>query len=78
VPYSWGRMAVCLTIWKHGPLKGEGNPLTNWTEHGVKTLPVGKAVMNGGLGARGLVRRDLDLMAVVVLGVGMGLYVGLA
>jgi len=67
LPYSWGRMAVCLTIWKHGPPKGEANPLTNWTEHGVGTLPVGKAIMNVAAGGRGVAP---GLMAVVaVLGI---------
>jgi hypothetical protein len=68
-------MAVCLTIWKHGPLKGGANPLTNWTEDGVRTLPVGKAVMNVGAGGRGLVP---GLMGVSVLGLVTGLYFALA
>ncbi len=46
-------MAVCLTIFQHKPVKGEGNPLTNWTEEGVRSLPVGKAEMNvAGMGRK--------------------------
>ncbi len=48
MPLTWGRMAVCLTIFKHRPIKGDGNPLTNWTEDGVRGLPVGKVWMNKG------------------------------
>lgn len=48
MPYTWGRMAVCLTIFKHKPIKGEANPLTNWTDEGVKGLPVEKVVMSKG------------------------------
>jgi hypothetical protein len=73
LPYSWGQMAVCLTIWKHGPLKGEANPLTNWTEDGMLTLPVGKAVMN--LGARGRELAPALVAVVVVLATLTGLYV---
>ncbi len=46
MPFTWGRMAVCLTIFKHRPIKGGGNPLTNWTEDGVRGLPVGKVFMS--------------------------------
>ncbi|KAF7511931.1 hypothetical protein GJ744_003164 [Endocarpon pusillum] len=66
MPYTWGRMAVCLTIFKHKPIKGEANPLTNWTEDGVKGLPVSKVVMSQG---SRLARRIPVLMSKGGLGI---------
>ena len=71
MPFTWGRMAVCLTIFKHRPIKGEGNPLTNWTKDGVKGLPVEKVVMSKG---SSLARRIPALMSKGGLGIAAVIY----
>ncbi len=65
VPFTWGRMAMCLTVFRHRPIKGEENPLTNWTEEGVRSLPVGKVVMSQG---SRLAKRICVVMSMAGLG----------
>lgn len=45
IPFTWGRLAVCLTVWRHRPVRGEGSPLTNWTSQGIHYAPVGSVNM---------------------------------
>lgn len=71
MPFTFGRMAVCLTIFKHRPIKGDGNPLTNWTEDGVKGLPVEKVVMSKG---NRLGRGPPLLLSMANLGIVTALY----
>lgn len=52
VPFVWDRMAVCLGVWKHQPVKGERSPLTGWTEKGFAWLPIGRVPMGAAPGGR--------------------------
>jgi hypothetical protein len=67
-------MAVCLSVWKHKPVEGEKNPLTNWTGDGVKGLPIGKVDMSQGM----IGKKVPGLNSVAVLVLGVGLYLQMA
>jgi hypothetical protein len=45
MPFTWGRMAICLSVWTHRTVRGEMNPLMNWTEGGTRSLPIGNVQM---------------------------------
>jgi hypothetical protein len=37
-------------MWGHRPVRGEANPLTNWTESGASGAVVGRVDMGGAVG----------------------------
>jgi hypothetical protein len=52
MPFVWGRMAVCLNMWSYKPLQGEKNPLTHWSDKGLRSNPVGRVEMGEAVGVR--------------------------
>lgn len=63
MPFVWGPMAVCLNMWSHEPVKGEQNPLTGWSQRGLKGNPVGRVEMGDASGLR-VTRRVREILAL--------------